>query len=178
MTELHSIIVIDPEESIRNLLGDYFGGLGYQVRPAGSLNAGLDLILAGRGGVVLIDAGPSTEEAMEKIDRLRQANPDLRIIMITGFPTLDGVIEALRHGIFDVVVKPFRLGDLKETVQRALAPSDEFRTASELRKRVVFLENLLKENGISSAEARKVSSEPVNGESDLMPADDPQKTTC
>lgn len=149
MTPLKNIVVIDPEEFIRQLLGEYFEQLGYTVNSAALVSEGLEIISSQNAEVVLIDTGStSNKNSLEAVDRLREARPGLKVVLITGYPTLDGVINAVRKGVFDIVVKPFRLEDLKETVNRACQPSAESETANQLRNRIRRLESLLEEHGI------------------------------
>jgi DNA-binding NtrC family response regulator len=148
MTSSRSIIVIDPEETIRDILHEYFSEFGYEVCLAQNTSEGLSFVTAGAASVLLVDAGPSSQDTMEAVDKLRAARPGVRIVLITGCPTLGGIIEALRHGVFDIIVKPFRLGDLKETIERAAHPSAEEAACDLIREKLTLLEKLIEENGI------------------------------
>jgi DNA-binding NtrC family response regulator len=148
MTTSRNLIVIDPEETIRDILREYFSEFGYEVSLAQNTSEGLDFLNAGTASVLLVDASPSPRDSMEAVDKLRAARPGVRVVLITGCPTLGGIIEALRHGVFDIIIKPFRLGDLKETIERAARPSAEEAACEAIREKLTLLEKLIEENGI------------------------------
>jgi DNA-binding NtrC family response regulator len=158
MTIPHNIIVVDPEDTIRALLDEYFSSQGYRVFGVATLSDGCRLVADDKSRIILLDSGLSPKDTVDSIDRLNRIRSDLRIIVITGYPTLDGVIEALRHGVFDVVIKPFRLADLNETVKRAMLSSEQDQVDDTLRDRISTLEKLLVENGISLPDAEKEAS--------------------
>lgn len=149
MASKENIIVIDSEESIRKLMSDYFEALGYRVHTTTGISEGNDIISANKISVALLDTGPSPGAVIKSIDRLKQNHPGLKVILITGYPTIDAIINALRHGVFDIVVKPFRLDDLKEIVGKALTSSEENEKMDQFRRRIELLENLLRMNGIT-----------------------------
>ncbi len=167
MARSKNIVVIDPEEFIRQLLGEYFEELGYEVKAVARVSDGLEIISAGNVEVALIDTGSASDRNyLDAVDRLRVARPGLKVVLITGYPTLDGVINALRHGVYDIVVKPFRLEDLKETVDRACQPSVESDVENQLRGRIRLLEELLQKNGIKIPGGKSTLKGPADKQSD------------
>jgi DNA-binding NtrC family response regulator len=144
----NNIVIIDPEPYVRDLLGEYLGELGYRVFEVSSLSEGLDIISDRVVSVVLMDVGRATIREMESIDRIKATRPGVRIILLSGNPTLDGAVSALRHGVFDFVIKPFRLEDLKDSISRAFEPSSRNSKVEELQIRIMVLKDLLKEHGI------------------------------
>jgi len=148
MPEPESILVIEPDDSIRDLLKDYFDGLGYKVSPAAGISEGLEIVSDGGVSVVVMDTNSSPDQILEAVDNFRRVRPGLHIILITGCPTLQSIIDALRHGVFDIVVKPFRLADLQGIISRALIPSTEAAASDRLLDRIRQLENALHEHGL------------------------------
>ena len=59
-------------------------------------------------------------DGVEVLKRLRQDYPGTEVIMITGFPTIQGAVECIKHGALDYLVKPFRIDDLEAVVRKAL----------------------------------------------------------
>jgi DNA-binding response OmpR family regulator len=73
----------------------------------------------------------------------------LKIILLSGSPTVESVIDALRMRVFDFVVKPFYLKDLKEIVDRALTGTRERTTTGIMRRRIDMLETMLQRHGLT-----------------------------
>ena len=144
-----SIIVIDPEEFIRDLLREYFGKLGYRVFSVADVPTALGIMASQVIPVALVDLGISPQCGMTSIGELRRASSDLQIVVLTGCPTLDSVIGAFRSGVFDLVVKPFRLDELRGIVGRAMMQAQEQAVRANLRRRVGDLEDILKRHGLT-----------------------------
>lgn len=160
MKRADSIIVIDPEEFIRDLLGEYFGRLGYQVFPVADIPTALGLITSRAIPVALVDLGISPGRGMASIGQLVQVRPDLQVVVLTGCPTLDSVIGAFRSGVFDLVIKPFRLEDLRGIVERAMTRAHEQAVKADLRRRVEDLEDILRRHGLTPPANERHFAEP------------------
>lgn len=113
------ILVVDDEVFVRELLDEYFGRLGYDVLTADSGNAGINAVRAGGFGVALVDLKMPGKDGIETLREIRRIDPLCLIIIMTGYPTIDSSIEALRAGAYDYIIKPFKLGELREVVERA-----------------------------------------------------------
>ncbi len=146
------ILVIDSDETIRDLLGEFFGAQGNRVYPVENTTEALRIIDTFPTPVALIDIGLGSACPPDQIDRLRQADPDLKIILLSGNPTVESVIDALRMRVFDFVVKPFCLKDLKGIVNRALTESHGRTTARIMRRRIDMLEEMLHRHGLTPPE--------------------------
>ena len=70
--------------------------------------------------IVLLDIKMPDLDGLEVLQRIRQDYPGTEVIMITGFPTIQGAVECIKHGALDYLVKPFRIDDLEAVVQKAL----------------------------------------------------------
>jgi DNA-binding NtrC family response regulator len=122
-------LVVDDEVFVRELLEEYFGRLGYEVTTAQSGDAGLAALQAGRFGVALVDLKMPGKDGIETLREIRRLDPHCLIVIMTGYPTIDSSIEALRCGAFDYIIKPFKLGELREVVERA---AKEYRLKMEI----------------------------------------------
>jgi len=143
------ILVIDSDDTIRDLLTEFFGAQGNRVYPVGDLTEAIRVIDTVRAPVALIDIGLGSSDVLDEIERLRQADPDLKIILLSGSPTVDSVIDALRMNVFDFVVKPFCLKDLKGIVNRALTENRGRTTLGIMRRRIDMLEKMLHNHGLT-----------------------------
>lgn len=139
------ILVIDDELFIRELLQEFLIKEGYKVYVAESGEKGINLIKATPVEIALIDLKMPGMDGISALKEIKKIAPNTIAIILTGYPTIESSIEALRSGAYDYVVKPFKLNDLKNTIARAL---NEYRLKSEigrLRERIRSLEQELKE---------------------------------
>jgi DNA-binding NtrC family response regulator len=114
------VLVVDDEEAIRNGITRVLTRQKLKVNTAtGGLQA-LEMMALQPYAVVLLDIKMSDLDGMEVLKRLRQDYPGTEVIMITGFPTIQGAVECIKHGALDYLVKPFRIDDLEAVVQKAL----------------------------------------------------------
>lgn len=139
------ILIIDDEHFIRDLLVDFFGKGEYSVVTAEDGEHGIAQCRAGRFDAALIDLKMPDKTGTDVLAELRTIDPNLPVIIMTGYPTIDASIEAIRRGAQDFVVKPFRLQDLKERVDRAIRSRAVTRDIDELRARMAAIEKELRE---------------------------------
>jgi DNA-binding NtrC family response regulator len=138
------ILVIDDEHFIRDLLVDFFGKSAYSVVAAEDGEHGIAQCRAGRFDAALVDLKMPDQTGTDVLGELRSIDPNLPVIIMTGYPTIDASIEAIRRGAHDFVVKPFRLQDLKERVDRAIRSRSISRDIDELRARMAAIEKELR----------------------------------
>ncbi len=105
-TELPQILVIDdemgPRESLRMLLKP-----NYQVHTADCVEAGLKLLKEKQPDTIVMDIRMPGMSGIEGLRQIREIDPNLSVIMLTGFGALDTAKEALRLGANDYISKPF-----------------------------------------------------------------------
>jgi len=114
------ILVVDDDEITCNLLEEVLSKEGYVVHKA--LN-GREAIEKGERrpyDVVLTDIRMLDVDGMEVLRAYRHRNPETIIIMMTAFGSIETAIRAIREGAYDYVSKPFKLDEIKLTIQRAL----------------------------------------------------------
>ena len=134
------LLVVDDEVFVRELLAEYFTKLNYQVRTAGSAAEALQQVGTESFHAALIDLRMPDASGIDVLHALRKTADDLSIIIMTGYPTVDSAIEAMRAGANDYVVKPFRLKELDGIVTKAVAAQSHRAEINQLRERVVELE--------------------------------------
>ena len=94
----HRILVIDDEVFVRELLEEYFDKLDYEVMTVDSGDAGIEAVHASGFGVVLVDLKMPGKDGIETLCEIRRIDPLCLIVIMTGYPTIDSSIEALRAG--------------------------------------------------------------------------------
>lgn len=115
-----NILVIDDERSIRDGCQLSLSNKGHKVETCPNGRAGIRATLRGAYDIVLLDLRLPDMNSMEILKRACQEKPLLCIVVITGFSTVKGAVEAMKAGAFDYLAKPFSENDLLLTVDRAL----------------------------------------------------------
>ncbi len=121
MTARGVILVVEDEEAVVELLRDYLTEQGYDVDIA--MNGGDALMLASlrRPDAVLLDVNLPDSSGAEVLSRLREQDPSLAVVMLSGGDDAELARPLLKAGAFDYVRKPFRFDRLDETIRLAVA---------------------------------------------------------
>ena len=136
------ILIVDDELVVRDSLGKWFTSEGYAARPVGSAREALETIQKEEFDIALLDIKMPGRDGMELQARLREADPELTVVMMTGYASVDTAVQALKHGAYDYITKPVDPDELSHLVANAL----EHKRA---RREVVRLREDLKESSPS-----------------------------
>jgi len=113
------ILVVDDEAAVRDLCSQVLRNAGYEVHPVASGEDAVAL-LDQTWDIVLTDvAMPGTVDGGKLMWRVRAAG-DADIILMTGYPTLDMAVEAVKGGAYDFLIKPFSINTLLLAVKRCM----------------------------------------------------------
>jgi DNA-binding NtrC family response regulator len=115
-----SILIIDDERSIRNVLKDILANEGYKTDEAADGEEGWKKFTTATFDVVLCDIKMPKLDGMEFLTRAAAHNPDVPVIMISGHGTIETAVEAVKKGAFDYVAKPPDLNRLLITIRNAM----------------------------------------------------------
>lgn len=120
MSEPATVLVIDdelgPRESARAVLKN-----DYRVRLADEGEKALHIIEQEAVDIILLDLRMPGIPGMQLMNRIKQLDSSIEVIIVTGYASYDTVLEGLRLHAFDYISKPFNVPHLRETVKRALA---------------------------------------------------------
>ena len=120
MSERARILVVDdeigPRESLRMILKP-----SYEIATADSGETALKTLPSFNPDLVFMDIKMPKMDGIELLQRIKAVDPTIEAVMITAYASLDTVKNALTHGAFEYLIKPFSRTDLEETVRRALA---------------------------------------------------------
>ncbi len=115
-----NILIIDDEKSIRKTLSEILSYEGYKIDEAGDGEEGLKKFSDKSYDVVLCDIKMPKLDGIEFLDRSKEINPDVPVIMISGHGNVDTAVEAVKKGAFDYISKPPDLNRLLITLRNAL----------------------------------------------------------
>src|SRR6266567_6207850 len=144
-TDLPQILVIDdemgPRESLRMLLKP-----SYQVHTAENVETGLQLLQEKRPDTIVMDIRMPGMNGIDGLRKIREIDPHLSIIMLTGFGALETAKEAVRLGANDYISKPFDTGEMRDVIGRNVERTRLHRTSEHDAAEIKELNNrLLKE---------------------------------
>ena len=115
-----NILIIDDEKSIRKTLSEILSYEGYKIDEAGDGEEGLKKFAEKTYDVVLCDIKMPKLDGIEFLDRSKEINADVPVIMISGHGNVDTAVEAVKKGAFDYISKPPDLNRLLITLRNAL----------------------------------------------------------
>ena len=114
------ILVVDDEANMRKILGAMLAQAGYDVMAAGDGVEALEVLAAHHIDVVVTDLRMPRLDGMGLLQKLRLASPTLPVIIITAHGTIEAAVQALKHGAFDFITKPFETIELRQVVAKAV----------------------------------------------------------
>ncbi|TSK07828.1 MAG: sigma-54-dependent Fis family transcriptional regulator [Geobacter sp.] len=114
------ILVIDDDTSVRRVLEYNLQEEGYEVHTASSGEEGLYVFGQVNPCVVITDMKMSGMDGLMVLKSIKTRSPDVLVIIITAFGTVDVAVEAMKAGAYDYITKPFNRDELKLTVKKAI----------------------------------------------------------
>jgi len=130
------VLVVDDERNIRAMLRVCLEQAGCEVREAGSAEAALAALASGPVELAFVDLRLGTGSGLELLPALLAEDPELDVVVITAYASIDTAMEAVRRGARDYVPKPFTPAQIRAVVER-------LRERRRLRARVEMLEDRL-----------------------------------
>jgi len=106
------ILLVDDEARIREVLSFMLMELGHEVKAAEGPKDAIALVRQEKFDVALVDNQLGGARGVQLIGQLREIDPELHCVMMTGNPTAETAVEALKGGASDILRKPFRVEDL------------------------------------------------------------------
>ena len=116
------ILLVDDEPNIRQALEEYLTVIDqHKVTTASTGQEALEIFSSDRFDCAFLDLKMPGMDGTELLTRLRQKDPYLPVVIMTGYPSLDAAIDTMRQGASDFLVKPFNLNQVKLTLERVVA---------------------------------------------------------
>ena len=114
------ILIVDDEKNIRLTLSQTLETLGAPIDAAANGEEGLSKLKEKEFGLILLDIRMPGMDGMEVLRRVREIRPDIRVIMITAYGTIESAVEAMKLGAVDFLQKPFDPEEIRELVSRVM----------------------------------------------------------
>jgi len=113
-------LIVDDEPAIRDVLVGFFESFGFETESAVDGEEALKIFRQNTFDVVISDMMMPNMDGMELLNELKRIDPDVIIILITGYPSMDTAIDAIKKGAKDYITKPFNIDEIKIKIDRAL----------------------------------------------------------
>jgi DNA-binding NtrC family response regulator len=149
------ILAVDDERPLLEALVQALESMGYEVR--GEDNPAQALALAGswEPDVVIVDQQMPKLDGLELTRKIHEIDPELPVIMLTGYGSIQNAVQAMRESVYDYLTKPFDLAEVEMTIRRALSfqqQQKKYRSLAQATGRETELQGIVGE----SAAIRKV----------------------
>src|ERR1051325_2790646 len=131
------VLVVDDEENVRITTAAILAQEGYEVSTADSGREALASAARAHYDLVLTDLRMDDMDGMALLHELQARHPNVVTVVLTGYASIESSIDALRQGVYDYLVKPCMVEDLKRTVRRALEHREQRMQITELSTPVV-----------------------------------------
>src|SRR6476659_6295067 len=115
-----TILVIDDEEIMREILETLLTREGYEVRLAASGVEGLELARAVPFDAAIVDIMMPGLDGIATLDELKRIDEDLAVIIITAYASVESAIAAMKAGAFDYITKPFKNDEVLVVIRNAM----------------------------------------------------------
>ena len=131
-----AILIVDDDPFMRDLLDESLTELEYRTIPAATGKEALHALSVNEIHVALIDLSLGDMSGLEIVDAIIDGSPDTQIIIMTGYPSIQSAIDALRRGAQDYIIKPFKMPEIHAAVARSLKNQRLEAEVRVLRKKV------------------------------------------
>jgi DNA-binding NtrC family response regulator len=135
-------LVVDDEEPMRHMLELLLRRAGFEVRSAANGLAALQIADAEPIDVVLSDVRMPGLDGLALVERLRDEHPEITVVMMSAFGTVELALEAMQRGAYDYISKPFKQDEVILTLRKAEERLRLRRDVARLRARVAELEGV------------------------------------
>jgi two-component system nitrogen regulation response regulator NtrX len=134
-----SILIVDDEQDIRELIGDILRDEGYQTRLAANSDDCMAEINVDPPALMILDIWlkDSRMDGIDILKTVKRDNPDIPVVIISGHGNIEIAVAAIKQGAYDFIEKPFNIDQLMVVVARAMETSRLRRENQELRRRDV-----------------------------------------
>ena len=142
---MSSILIVDDEKDIRELIGDILKDEGFSVRLAANSDDCMAEINAEPPSLMILDIWlkDSRMDGIDILKSVKRDNPDIPVVIISGHGNIEIAVAAIKQGAYDFIEKPFNIDQLMVVVARAMETSRLRRENADLRRRDVTASEML-----------------------------------
>jgi NtrC-family two-component system response regulator AlgB len=131
-----SVLIVDDEKNIRHATKVCLESMDVEVTEASSANAALEAIRRSVFDVVFLDLRLGTQSGLDLIPQLLAENPNVVIIIVTAYATLETAVDAIRRGAWDYLPKPFTPAQIRHLLEKVEVQRSLSARIAELQERL------------------------------------------
>jgi DNA-binding response OmpR family regulator len=117
---MSTILIVDDDRHTTSVLEKALRRYGFEVLTAESAADGIARLTENQPDLVLLDLVLPDIRGLEALDEIKRISPETKVIIISAFPSIADVVEAMKLGASDFLVKPFNVGELVSIVKKTL----------------------------------------------------------
>lgn len=117
---MKNILIVDDDRWVRTSLSEVLENAGYHAENADSGREAIKKISDKDFDVVLLDLVMPDVDGIEVLTELKRYRPGIKVIIITGFATIDSAVGAIKKGASDYIAKPYKIDELLTTIKRVI----------------------------------------------------------
>jgi two-component system NtrC family response regulator len=118
---METILIVDDEKNYLVVLSSFLSEEGYEPITADNAQQALDIVENTDLDLVLTDMKMPSMDGIELLKRIKEKSPDLPVVMMTAYGTVEKAVEAMQLGAFNFVLKPFQNETLKQIIRNAVS---------------------------------------------------------
>jgi two-component system response regulator HydG len=164
-TSTAKILIADDEQVVRDTFAEVLRTAGHEVDSAADGEAVLEKIRWRSYDLVLTDLNFPETSGLELLEEIKRASPSTIVVLFSGSPSIEAVLQAFRKGAFDFIVKPFEAAELRRMAERVVdlkvKGEERRRLAEELESERMKVLDLRQQLGMQSPFRRILGSSPA-----------------
>ena len=117
---METILIVDDEKNYLVVLSAFLSGEGYETLTANTAERAIEIVETTELDLVLTDMKMPSMDGIELLRQIKRKNPDLPVIMMTAYGTVEKAVEAMQLGAFNFILKPFQNETLNQIIRNAV----------------------------------------------------------
>ena len=142
MREKPRILIVDDELIVRQSLSDWLAESGYEVEAVDGGSKAIPLVKQKEWDLLLVDLKMQGMDGIDVMRAVKKISKNLPVVIITGYPTVDTAVQAMKQGAYDYIVKPFNPEEIDLVIRNVVAHQnlvkENIRLRQELKRRYQF----------------------------------------
>jgi DNA-binding NtrC family response regulator len=136
------VLIVEDDPAQREMLSGFLGDLGVETAEAGNGKEALEILAKRQFDVVITDLRMPEMDGNELLRLVETVNPEIKVVLVTAFGTVQSAVESLKAGASDYLLKPLDLDEVEHVIRRCLEQFQLQRENRELRRRLGKIESI------------------------------------